>query len=145
MLNNNSGNEGKGKAKGDGGEMNGKSSKMSKPDNWCLPGHNHKWLACPQNPRSNSYSGIHYKKVHHKANAKKKKEKELHIHEKEDKEEISVTGLAFRDGKEEYFDLEHSPTVQRVHPETIIAMPIAPRSKKIKWYMSCWICVPPRC
>eukprot|EP00957_Ditylum_brightwellii_P153520 11684785-Ditylum_brightwellii.AAC.1 len=105
---------------------------MSKPDDWCLPRHNRKWLACPNNPRSDSYSGVHYKEVHHKADAKKKKEKELHMHEKEDKEEISITELAFTDGKGEYFNLEHSPTVQRVHPETIIAMPIMSRSKKMK-------------
>eukprot|EP00957_Ditylum_brightwellii_P034946 2648746-Ditylum_brightwellii.AAC.1 len=44
-----------------------------------------------------------------------------------------MTELAFTDGKEEYFNSKrNSPTVQRVHPETIIAMPIAPSSKKMK-------------
>eukprot|EP00957_Ditylum_brightwellii_P162403 12366846-Ditylum_brightwellii.AAC.1 len=75
---------------------------------------------------------MHYNEVHHKTDAKKKKEKELHMHEKEDKEEISMTELEFTDGKEEYFNSEHSSMVQRVHPETIIAMPIAPRSNKMK-------------
>eukprot|EP00957_Ditylum_brightwellii_P113999 8691299-Ditylum_brightwellii.AAC.1 len=64
---------------------------MSKPDDWCLPGHSHKRSTCPNNPRSDSYSGLHYKEVCHKADAKKKREKELHMHEKEDKEEISMT------------------------------------------------------
>eukprot|EP00957_Ditylum_brightwellii_P166800 12696025-Ditylum_brightwellii.AAC.1 len=69
-----------------------------------------------------------------KSDAKKKKEKELHLHEKEDKEdEILMTELAFTDSKEEYFNSKcNSPTVQRVHPETIIAMPIAPSLKKMK-------------
>eukprot|EP00957_Ditylum_brightwellii_P192587 14662799-Ditylum_brightwellii.AAC.1 len=105
---------------------------MSKPDDWCLLRHNHKWSTCPNNPRSDSYSGVHYKEVHYKADAKKKNEKELHMHEKEDKKEISMTELAFTDGKEDYFSSEYSPMVQRVHPETIIDMPITPRSKKMK-------------
>eukprot|EP00957_Ditylum_brightwellii_P074994 5699371-Ditylum_brightwellii.AAC.1 len=88
---------------------------------------------------SDNYSSVYYKEVHYKADAKKKKEKELHMHEKEDKEEISMAELAFTmaelvftDSKEEYFNSEHSPMVQRVHPETIIAIPIVPRSKKMK-------------
>eukprot|EP00957_Ditylum_brightwellii_P037003 2801728-Ditylum_brightwellii.AAC.1 len=85
-------------------------------------------VASPDTTTSDCYSGIHFKEIRHEADAKKKKEKELHLHEKEDKEEeISMTELAFTDDKEEYFNSKHnSPTVQRVHPETIIAMPITP-------------------
>ena len=41
-----------------------------------LPGHNHKWSLCPNNPRSKFYNGTHYKTIreqHSKQNAENSK------------------------------------------------------------------------
>eukprot|EP00957_Ditylum_brightwellii_P024853 1879286-Ditylum_brightwellii.AAC.1 len=75
MPDKSSGNVGKGKDKGDGGEKNGKKGKTSKPDDCHLPGHNHKWSVCPNNPRSDCSSGVHFKEIMRKADAKKKIQK----------------------------------------------------------------------
>eukprot|EP00957_Ditylum_brightwellii_P121202 9243323-Ditylum_brightwellii.AAC.1 len=123
-------------------------------DNCRLPNHKHKWKDCENNPSADNYNGTHYRDIWARHNAKEKG-KELHLIEK-DKKEVwvsfaEIVGQESSDYEEYMMTLKDSTTNSDAtdiesdskpeeetedatpgHPETIITMPVAPGSKKMK-------------
>eukprot|EP00957_Ditylum_brightwellii_P204779 15340837-Ditylum_brightwellii.AAC.1 len=112
-------------------------------DDCCLPNHKHKWKDCENNPSSESYKRTHYRDIWARHNAKEKG-KELHLTEKvkrgesNDNKEYMMTlkdstiNLDTTDIESNSKPEEDAKDATIRHPETIITMPVAPGSKKIK-------------